>query len=248
MTNWLKRHWWKVLIAIFTMLIVLLFVLPMVIDKIFYINTPYEVLRVNYNIETVLGFYGDILVLIGTVSLGAFTLVQNHIAQEKTDEVNRLTLELQRKSMQLAEERYNEVEIRNNKIVFPKFEVKNQGYTGYYKNLEALMTNVSELYISNLKSLSFNVVDKNKNIILQSDMVHLPQTSLKPGSATRIAFLNEELVFKDEKKKKTIKDITLKWSFQCEDQYSNTHYYRCTLQIEDTKDFVDGLWSVMKVG
>ena len=51
----------------------------------------------------ILSYYGSVLIFIGTSALSIATYFQNKKAQEKSEEVNRLQLELQRKSMAMAE-------------------------------------------------------------------------------------------------------------------------------------------------
>lgn len=248
MFEWVKQNKLKIFSSIVATMILLIFILPMIIEKLFYMKALNEYFVVGYDIKTVLGFYGDVLVLIGTASLGALTLIQNHIAQEKTDEVNRLTLELQRKSMLMAEERYDKNGNKNNQIQLPKFEIENQGYSGFYMNLEANMTNVSELIISNLKSLSFKVLDNGGEIIFTSNDVHLSKKSMKSGDSIKIAFRNDNIAIVNNGMHQPMHDVILEWSFQCEDQYNNTHYFRCSLGVNNTSVFVKEPWKVEKVG
>ena len=165
MFEWLKEHKYKIISLIIIVIIILIYILPMIIEKIFMINAINDFFVVSYDIETVLGFYGDVLVLIGTVSLGAMTLIQNHISQQKTDEVNRLTLELQRQSMVIAEERYSEAERVNILKYSPKFSLVTRSSNGNYKNLVAEITNTSKMLLSNFKSLSFTVINTEKKIL-----------------------------------------------------------------------------------
>ena len=79
------------------------------------------------------GYYASVLSLLGTAILGILTLRQNKIAQEKSEEVNRLQLALQRKSMAMAEAQYNKD--GDEKSAPPKFEVSLKGYSGTYCNM-----------------------------------------------------------------------------------------------------------------
>lgn len=186
--------------------------------------------------------------------MGVVTIYQNYIAQKKTDKVNELTLELQIKSMAMAEHLYNKEQSSKLNEKLPKFELKNRMMNGHYMNLVAELKNVSSDIISGIKSISFKVYDDSNNIIITSEKVKCHQASLLSGQASNIDFNNAELGHRQlklsgEQVYKSLKNFTIEWEFQCEDIFSNTHYYRAYLHdIRDSNEFTDKLWEVKKVG
>lgn len=248
MFEWMKSH--KIIssgIIIFLFLFFII-VMPLILNWIYYLDAPCNFLAVGYDISSILNYYGAILTFIGTVSLGIITVYQNYISQKKTDEVNKLTLELQKKSMAMAEQNFNKERTYNS----PKFELVNEGYNGRYANLHSALKNVSDLIVSGIKSISFEVHNESDIILITSDKVKSESSSLLSGQKTRISFNNNELVSILETssgvQKQSLKDITLVWKFQCEDSYGNIHYYTAKLRVSDTNNFVSDLWQVEKVG
>lgn len=107
MVEWIKNHK-KTSLLIITLLFLLLslffiVIIPLILNKVYYLDAPCKFFKVGYTISDILDYYGAILTFIGTASLGIITICQNYISQKKTDEVNKLTLELQKKSMAMAE-------------------------------------------------------------------------------------------------------------------------------------------------
>ena len=73
--------------------------LPFIVEKLYYTKAPLKFFEVSYEAKDFLSYYGSVLTFAGATILGILTLLQNKKAQEKSDEVNRLQLELQKKSM-----------------------------------------------------------------------------------------------------------------------------------------------------
>ena len=76
--------------------------MPWIVDKIFYTTPPSNFFYTHYGVSDILSYYASVLSLLVTAILGILTLRQNKIAQVKSEEVNRLQLELQRKSMAMS--------------------------------------------------------------------------------------------------------------------------------------------------
>lgn len=237
MFKWIKDHK-KISVTILISLSFFIFIMmPIFINRIFYLNAPFDFFYVDYDISTILNYYSSILTFIGTVSLGCITIYQNHVAQQKTDKVNQLTLELQKKSMAMAEQNYKKSEenIKNS----PKFELVNTGSNGNYSNLEICLKNVSDMIASSIQSISFEVFDDNDSIILSSNNVKIKNYSLTSGQDTKVSF-NNNPIYSNK--------IKLVWKFKCDDVYSNVHYYKANLYIEDISNFYIDLWKIEKVG
>ena len=69
--------------------------LPFIVEKLYYTKAPLKFFEVSYEAKDFLSYYGSVLSFAGATILGILTLLQNKKAQEKSDEVNRLQLELQ---------------------------------------------------------------------------------------------------------------------------------------------------------
>lgn len=254
MFEWIKNH--KMISIVIVILLFLFFtiIMPLILNMIYYLDAPWNFFIVGYDISDILDYYGAILTFIGTGILGIITIYQNYVSQKKTDEVNKLTLELQKKSMAMAEQKYEKEKLNEIKKNTPKFELKNSCYNGLYMNLCAILKNVSNIVVSGIKSISFEVFDESNAIISTSDNVKSESSSLLPGKETQINFHNSELKSKNlinangQQINDSLKKITLVWSFQCEDSYGNVHYYRAKLYIEDSMNFVKDFWNVEKVG
>lgn len=255
MFEWMKNHK-KISISAIVLFLFSFFIIimPLILNKIYYLTSPYGIFNVGYSVDYILNYYGAILTFIGTVSLGAVTVYQNYIAQKKTNEVNNLTLELQKKSMAMAEQNYEKGKL--NEIIknAPKFELRNAGCNGHYMNLCVVLKNVSDSIISGIKSITLEVFSESNVVVTTSNKVKSKVFSLSPGQETEIEFQNIELKSENmidvygQQVFDSLKRFTMVWSFQCEDSYSNIHYYRAKLYTEDSNNFVGGLWKLEKVG
>lgn len=91
--------------------------LPFIVEKLYYTKAPLKFFEVSYEAKDFLSYYGSVLSFAGATILGILTLLQNKKAQEKSDEVNRLQLELQKKSMAMAEAQYSQSKLFNEAIL-----------------------------------------------------------------------------------------------------------------------------------
>ena len=130
--------------------------LPFIVEKLYYTKAPLKFFEVSYEAKDFLSYYGSVLSFAGATILGILTLLQNKKAQEKSDEVNRLQLELQKKSMAMAEAQYSQSKASANTI--PKFEISLHTYNGSYANLSLSIKNVSSVFASNISFISFLIV------------------------------------------------------------------------------------------
>jgi hypothetical protein len=138
-------------VAIAVLIIGLLGILPFIINWIYSQKAPSDFFVTLFDASDFLVYYASALSFLGTLILGVLTLVQNKRAQEKTNEINQLQLELQKKSMVLAEERYEKEE---DSSIIPKFAISVSSYSGHYLNPRIKIQNVSGLIVSNLTFIS----------------------------------------------------------------------------------------------
>ncbi len=254
MFEWMKKHKFILVISIILLFIFFIIVIPLILNKIYYAKAICNFFIVGYSVDYILGYYGNVLTFVGTISLGIITVYQNYISQQKTEEINRLQLQIAKRNMALAEESFQkQIEDQDIKLI-PKFELENSGYSGIYSNLNALLKNISPNIICDLKSVSFEVFDCDNNLLLTSDNVVCKRTSLLSGEETIIEFRNDEL--RDNTGENTgshyifqaCKNVNIVWKFQCDDEKSRVHYYEAILNIEDCNKFIKGPWDVKKVG
>lgn len=230
--------------------LIVIICLPLIIDKIFYLTPPFDLLYVHYESSDILVYYSSIFSFLGTIILGALTLRQNKIAQDKSDEVNRLQLELQKKSMAMAEEEYKKNP--HTKPSFPKFEVELKGYSRYYQNASFTIKNVCSSIVSSLTVLSVSAYDSNETLIGESSKQKLSNKSLSSGETTKLETTLPELANRKGSRYQPeisyFSNAKVLIKFLCEDEFSATHYFTATLKIPNTKEFSRESFSVEKVG
>ena len=238
----------KMIIAI-VLSLAIVGLLPFIIHWIYYLEPPCSFFNVEYDVADILSYYGSVLIFIGTSALGIATYFQNKKAQEKSEEVNRLQLELQRKSMAMAEAQYQKEQEGKKEI--PKFELKLAGYSGVYGHLNLEIKNVSAMIISSLSPISVAVKDQHGEIAC-ADKMKFKQRSLASGESTIFETDMPELVKREGTgficQVKYYDNVELIWEFSCEDEKFSTHYYRATLAIPSTKEFSKQDWMIEKVG
>lgn len=254
MWEWITKHKKLTLLGIVLLCVFFIFLVPLILNNLYYQKAPYDFLKVGYGINDILGYYSAVLTFVGTISLGGITVYQNYKSQEKTEEINRLTLELQKKSMALAEQDYKRKEMLEEEKNTPKFELKSQGCNGRYSNLQGYLKNISVTIVSEIKSISFDVIDSNGTTIISCTSSRSRATSLESGAESYIDFKNPELISDEKEVKygntyyKSLKDVDLIWKFQCTNQYSKMFYYKASVHIEDSDEFKGDSWRVERIG
>ena len=153
----------SLIIYILIILVVCIFLvlLPLVINHIYYLEAPSKFFITDLNVADFVVYYASALSFLGSLILGVLTLHQNKRAQEKTDEINKLQLEMQKRSMELAERQYK----KETESSIPKFNISILGYSGHYLNPRIKVKNVSSMLISDLTFISSYVKDGQENII-----------------------------------------------------------------------------------
>lgn len=232
-------------IIVIALVCVALVLLPAVINYIYYSDAPCDFFVVDLNVDDLVAYYASALSFLGTLILGMLTLHQNKRAQEKTDEINKLQLEMQKKSMELAEKQY----VQETEAIVPKFEISITSYSGHYLNPRIILKNVSSTLISELTFISSYVRDSQGNVVQKVTNHKIKHRSLSSNGETTIDFemlnlskriANREFQFYE--------NVEFVFEFSCEDEKYNKHYFRATLNIPSTKDFIGDHWKVRKVG
>ena len=226
---------------------IVVLLLPYIVEHFYYnIDPPNGFFAVKYDVKDLLTYYGSTLSFIGATILGVLTLHQNSIAQKKSDEVNRLQLELQKKSMAMAEAQYSKAQVDSRAI--PKFEISLRGYNGNYAWLSLSIKNVTSSIVSCLTPISVIATDGTGCEIACAKTMAIDQRSLSSGQNTFVKTDFPELIKRIDGKVSYLNNISLTFSFSCEDEKGSTHYYRAVANIASTQHFHKELWDVKKVG
>lgn len=232
-------------IAIIILVCIVLVLLPAVINHIYYLEAPCDFFVVDLNVDDLVAYYASALSFLGTLILGMLTLYQNKRAQEKTDEINKLQLQMQKKSMELAEQQY----VQGSEAAAPKFEISISSYSGHYLNPRIKLRNVSSMLISELSFISAFVRDAQGNIVRKVTDHKIKNRSLSSNEGTIIDFKMLNLSKRiSDREFQFYEDVEFFFEFSCEDEKYNKHYFRAVLCIPNTKDFVGDHWKVEKVG
>ena len=153
----------KLAIIIGSLFLIITLIFPFVLNGLYNVLPRTDILTLNGRFEpsSILSYYGSVLGMISTAVLSIIAIYQTKKAQEKSDEVNKLTLELQKKSMALAEKQYKEEENRKNDKPQPKFQISTTGMGGSYSGIFLVVTNVSKVIVSSLSTISFVAQDES---------------------------------------------------------------------------------------
>ena len=232
-------------IAIVIVICILLVLLPAIINHIYYLEAPSDFFVVDLYVDDLVAYYASALSFLGTIILGMLTLHQNKRAQEKTDEINKLELAMQKKSMELAEKQYRQ----GTEATIPKFEVKISSYNGHYLNPRITIKNVSSMLISDLTFISAFVRDEQGNTVRKVTDHRIKNRSLASNEGTVIDFKMLNLSNRiSDRGFQFYENVEFVFEFACEDEQYDKHYFRAVLNIPNTKDFVGDHWKVTKVG
>ncbi len=216
--------------------------IPFLIDKLYNIKPPHDFFLIGFSQSDILLFSGSALTFIGSSILGVLTLYQNKKAQEKTDEINKLQLELQQKNLKMAEEQYQKIKTDNQPC--PKFEVTLDGYNGNYANLSLLLKNVCSITVSNITPIFVTIKDKNTDFsISNATKLTTDQKSLSSSEKTVIKTNTVNIPVS-----KNYSNLEINFKFSCEDEKGNVHYYQAVSTIPNPETFSKEQFIVSKIG
>lgn len=232
-------------IVLVLLIVLSLVFLPYIINYIYSLGAPTKFFSVPLDVSDFLTYYASVLTFSGTLILGILTLVQNRKAQDKTDEINQLQLELQKRSMEIAEEKY---EADKNSII-PKFNIAIAGYSGNYLNPRLKIENVSGIAVSNFCFISAYVKDNQDDVVRKVTDAKIKNKTLLPYTETILDLKMLNLTKRISNGEfEYFKNIDFVLEFSCEDEKYNKHYFRAILNIPSSKDFIGDSWKVEKVG
>ena len=227
-----------IIFAIAAILVVgLLIIMPFIVHSIYETEAPNGFFTTTFNASDFLVYYASALSFLGTLILGVLTLVQNKKAQDRAEEINHLELDLQKRSMVMAEEQYK----NDNRAIIPKFQIQFSMMSGFYGNPAISIKNVSSIIVSNLTPITFSVKDNEATEICSIRNFYIRSKYLLSGQETRLELKMKSLPA-------DYRDICMYFEFSCEDEKYNKHFYRAEIQIPSVHELVGSPWKVEKVG
>lgn len=252
----------KIPILIIILVAFFLFVLflPFIINRIYCNEPPLDFFDIGfpdshsgYTPADILTYYGAAMSLIVTSVLTFIIIIQTKKVNLKNDEVNELKLRLAQKQFEMAKNMNNTIEEKN--IIIPKFEIKINGYSGNYANLRLKFKNVTSIFISCLSGISFKIVDKDDEVLKYMDGTIIPQAkkfsfakrSLRSGEETIVEIdtpnMRKEGIDWNRNQSQVLpKNVSMKFTFSCENELGQVFYFSAETQIPDTKIFDGALW------
>lgn len=240
--------------------------LPFIVDELYQVVPSAKFWNVSITADNLLLYYGSLISAAGTIVLGIVTLHQNRKLQEKSDEVSRLTLEVNKRTLALAEQQYNESkdsESSDNKSKdnekskasandgnIPKFSAELINYSGNYACPSIKITNVSHVIVSMLTPIEAKYVDGSEHSIAAADRIAFEKKNLASNESTIYKAHLQDMCIRSDSGRKIdfYKNITLIIEFSCEDEKSKVHYYRGKLHIATTEEFSHEPFDIKKIG
>ncbi len=186
---------------IFTIVYMLLVFVPTCINLSYKIGANVNIfIYTDITVNDMIGFYGDVLSFIGTVSLGALALWQN----------NHLTKQNQKYSEEIKAQEEEKNKLIKTELIKPKFLIAKGPNSSSEK---------FDIKIINRKSYDINNFKFHNNIDESIELKENIPTNIK-GSESSI------LTMYIEKKVKALNNKSYAFLVSCEDQEQNEYYYK----------------------
>ncbi len=262
---------------ILTVIVIVVFagvlLLPFILNALYQIDSSISFFDIGsdgshggYTPGELLEYYGVVISAVVTAILAVLTIIQTRRANEKSDEVDRLKLEIMNKELSLAKKQYDcllktndDNERKKNPI--PGFEIKINGYSGSYAKITLTIQNTSSLIVSALTGISLDILNNKGEIMKYEDGSEMPKAkrfsfdkrNLDKLGITRIQIdtpnmIKESNVFDYNKKIIFPRNVTMVFNFSCEDEMSNKYYYEARLTIPNTEKMCEEAWDCKRVG
>ena len=184
---------------IFIIILFLLFGVPLIINLSFKTKAPLEVLEAKWEASDMLAYYGAVLSFLGTVSLGAVSLYQNHVIQKA------------------AEEKAAILEQREYEKNMPKFILRGSRSNGGACNIVCALRNISENISTDITVYNIKIINPgNDDEVLWESNDKIRIASIKGGDYASIEFKNP-----------VIGEVgsILSCEIRANDKYENQHSY-----------------------
>lgn len=204
--QWLKSHIKMVCFILF----ILIVGVPFAIHILFKIAPTNNFFVAEWTAGELLGYYGTILGVCGTIILSLLALWQNQIIKIENDK---------------KEELLQKIEVEKH---LPIFKFKNQSCNGNFENLNIEVSNVSDNVANEIEIDSLVVEDKAGKILCKSKNVKIVKDALCGGDTTLLQFSNDRL---------TGENLKLNFGFKCKDKFGVQHRYAVISIINSADNF-----------
>ena len=147
----------------------------------------------------------------------------------------------------------------------PKFEIKIERVSAAYSNLVLSIKNVSNVFVSGLKGISFHILDKLGEPYTYADHTPMPvprkfdfkETSIASGEQTLVA-IDTPMLYRQKDTVNPVtgeemrvalvpKDFNFEFNFICEDEYEEEYTFRAETVIPSANRLYRGIWKCKKV-
>ena len=237
-----------ILTLIILVVILVLIFMPYIIDMLYDYPPPVEFFNVELSKSDILDYYAQFLSLLATIVLGVIAVIQTYRSQKKSDEIDALQLSIAQRELAVVEKQY-ETEIENAKALVPRFEIKIDGYSGYYCKISLQIKNISEMMVSEFRNISFQVY-KTKDEVIPIARWKLKFQSIASSESQRVEIDTPDMRDNVGKFEKVVfwENVKLVWKFSCEDCYGNKHFYVASIIIQNTREYNKDFWEVKRIG
>ena len=147
----------------------------------------------------------------------------------------------------------------------PKFEIKIERVSAAYSNLVLSIKNVSNVFVSGLKGISFHILDKLGEPYTYADHTPMPvprkfdfkETSIASGEQTLVA-IDTPMLYRQKDTANPVtgeemrvalvpKDFNFEFNFICEDEYEEEYTFRAETVIPSANRLYRGIWKCKKM-
>lgn len=236
-----------IVLSVILILVIVVF-MPFIVDMLYDCSPPVDFFDVELSRSDILDYYAQLMSLLATIVLGVIAVVQTYRNQKKSDEINELQLSIAQRELAVVEQQYK-AEIEIVRANTPRFEIKLNGYSGYYCNIGLQIKNVSETMVSSFRSISFEV-QRPAEQTLSITRWKVKFQSLASSEIQHVEMFTPDMRDIIEKMGKVTfwENVKLIWKFSCEDCKGNRHFYAASITIPTTKDYIGDFWDVTKIG
>lgn len=237
-----------ILSLIMLAVILVLILMPFIIDMTYNCPPPIDFFDVELSKSDILDYYAQLLSLLATIVLGVIAVIQTYRSQKKSDEINALQLSIAQRELAVVEKQY-ETEMENAKALVPRFEIKIDGYSGYYCNISLRIKNVSEMMVSAFRNISFQVY-KSSDEVLSITRWKLKFQSIASSESQRVEIYTPDMRDNVGQQGNVAfwENVKFVWKFSCEDCQGNKHFYVASIIIPNTCEYNKDFWEVKKIG
>lgn len=204
--------------------------LPYIVNTLWFTKPPMKFFDISIEPGDILNYYGTCLSLISTLILGIVSMYQTYRANKKTSEVDALRLSLSQR----------EADILMNYAVKrvtspPEFEIKLEGYTGYYSDIILDIKNCSSDVVTDFEFVSFKLFFEDDSM-LKVDKHEVDFRSLSSNQEKTLKVYTPNL--------KDRKNFIMELVFSCYNGIGEKCFMKASTKVPTVKEMVKNYWKV----